>query len=53
MNSLVITNKMVQQFVSIEDVIECVENTWRWYGEKQIVMPSKITTDMSSLGVNG
>ena len=53
MKSLVISNKMVQQFVSIEDVIECVENTWRWYGEKQIVMPSKITTDMSSLGVNG
>ena len=53
MDSLVITNKMVQKTVSIEDVIECVENTWRWYGEKQIVMPSKITTDMSSLGVNG
>ena len=53
MKSLVITNKMVQQFVSIEDVIECVENTWRWFGEKQIVMPSKITTDMSSLGVSG
>lgn len=53
MNSLVITNKIVQQFVSIEDVIKCVEKTWRWFGEKQIVMPSKITTDMSSLGVNG
>lgn len=53
MDSLIITNKMVQQFISIGDVIECVENTWRWYGEKQIVMPSKITTDMSSLGVNG
>lgn len=53
MESLVITNKMVQKSVSIEDVIACVENTWRWYGEKQIVMPSKITTDMSSLGVNG
>ena len=33
MDSLVITNKMVQKTVSIEDVIECVENTWRWYGE--------------------
>ena len=53
MDSFIITNQMVQQYVSIEDVIECVENTWRWYGEKQIVMPSKITTDMSSLGVNG
>lgn len=53
MDSLIITNKMVQQFVSIEDVIECVENTWKWYGEKSIIMPSKITTDMSSVGVNG
>ena len=53
MESLVITNKMVQKSVSIEDVIASVENTWRWYGEKQPVMPSKITTDMSSLGVTG
>ncbi len=53
MDSLIITNKMVQQYVSIEDVIECVENTWKWYGEKQVIMPSKITTDMSSVGVNG
>ena len=53
MNSLIITDKMVRQAVSLEDVIENVENTWRWYGQKQIVMPSKITTDMSVLGVNG
>lgn len=53
MDSLIITNKMVQQYVSIEDVIECVENTWKWYGAKQVIMPSKITTDMSSVGVNG
>lgn len=53
MNSMVITNQMVQKYVSIEDVITCVENTWRWYGQKQIVMPSKITTDMSPHGVNG
>lgn len=53
MNSLIITNKMVQRYVTIDDVVECVENTWKWYGEKQIIMPSKITTDMSSAGVNG
>lgn len=53
MDSMIITNKMVQQYVSIEDVIECVENTWKWYGEKQVIMPAKITTDMSSAGVNG
>lgn len=53
MQSKIITNQMVQKYVSLEDVIVCVENTWRWYGEKQIIMPSKITTDMSSAGVNG
>lgn len=53
MNSMIITNKMVQKYVSLEDVIDCVEKTWKWFGEKQIVMPSKITTDMSSLGVEG
>lgn len=51
--SAIITNEKVKKYVSIEDVITCVENTWKWYSEKQIIMPSKITTDMSSAGVNG
>lgn len=49
----IITNAMVKKHVSLEDVIESVENTWKWYGEKKVVMPPKITTDMSSQGVNG
>lgn len=53
MNSKIVSSKTVQQYLTVEDVIKCVENTWRWYGEKQIIMPSKITTDMSSAGVNG
>ena len=53
MNSIIVTNQMVQKYVTIEEVIECVENSWKWYGQKQIIMPSKITTDMSSAGVNG
>ena len=53
MDSIIITNKMVQKYVSVEEAISCVENTWKWYGEKQIVMPAKITTDMSALGVSG
>ena len=51
--SLIITNKQVKAHVSLEKAIACVEDTWRWYGEGKIVMPSKITTDMSTLGVNG
>jgi ornithine cyclodeaminase/alanine dehydrogenase len=53
MDSLIITNKTVQKYVSLEDVLECLERTWKHYGEKQVIMPSKITTDMSSMGVNG
>lgn len=51
--TVIITNEMVKKYVSIDDVIEGVENTWKWYGEGNIVMPPKITTDMSSLNVNG
>lgn len=51
--SAIITNELVKKYVSIDDAIECVENTWKWYGEKTVIMPPKITTDMSSLGVNG
>lgn len=51
--TLVITNSQVQRHVTIKDAIETVESTWRWHGEGQVVMPSKITTDMSVLGVPG
>ncbi len=51
--TVLITNEMVKKYVSIEDVIESVENTWRWHGEDKVIMPPKITTDMSKAGVNG
>lgn len=51
--SAIITNELVKKHVTIEDVIECVENTWKWQGEERVIMPPKITTDMSSAGVNG
>lgn len=53
METAIITNELVKKYVAIEDVIEMVENTWRWQGEAKVVMPPKITTDMSSLNVNG
>ena len=49
----VIGETIVQENVTIEEVIEQVENTWKWYGEGKVIMPSKITLDMSSLGVHG
>ncbi len=51
--TVIITNELVKKYVSIDDVIEQVENTWKWYGEEKVIMPPKITTDMSSAGVNG
>ena len=53
METAIISNELVKKYVAIEDVIEMVENTWRWQGEAKVVMPPKITTDMSSLNVNG
>lgn len=53
MLSKIITNELVKKHVSIDDVIEQVENTWRWYGENRVIMPPKITTDMESAGVHG
>ncbi len=43
----------VQKHLTVEDVIRRVEDTWRWYGEGTVIMPSKVTLDMSPLGVKG
>ncbi|MBP3634647.1 MAG: ornithine cyclodeaminase family protein [Oscillospiraceae bacterium] len=51
--AMIIGEETVKKYLSIEDVIDCVEKTWRWYGEGSVVMPNKITTDMSELGVAG
>ena len=47
----IITEKTVRKFITIEDAIGRIEDTWRWYGEGKIVMPTKVTTDMSSVGI--
>ena len=49
--TMIIGEKTVRRYLTVEDAIECVEKTWRWYGEGKVVMPNKITTDMSELGV--
>ena len=51
--AMIIGEETVKKYLSIEDVIDCVEKTWRWYGEGNVVMPNKITTDMSELNVPG
>lgn len=52
-NAKIISEAAVRKYLSAEDVIDCVERTWRWYGEGRVVMPDKITTDMSALGIDG
>ena len=51
--ALIIGEETVRKYLSAEDVIDICEKTWRWYGEGKVVMPNKITTDMSSQGVAG
>ena len=51
--ALIISEDTVKKYLTPEDVIEIVEKTWRWYGEGKVIMPNKITTDMSELGVAG
>ncbi len=51
--ALIIGEETVRKYLSIDDVIDICEKTWRWYGEGKVVMPNKITTDMSALGVAG
>jgi len=49
----IIGEETVRKHLSIEDVMDICEKTWKWYGEGKVVMPNKITTDMSPLGVDG
>lgn len=51
--AMIIGEETVKRFLTPEDVIRVTEDTWRWYGEGKVVMPNKITTDMSVLGVPG
>ena len=49
----IISEEQVRSILTIDDVIRQVENTWRWYGEGKVIMPSKITLDMEPLNVHG
>ena len=51
--AMIIGEETVRKYLSAEDVIDICEKTWRWYGEGNVVMPNKITTDMSTLRVAG
>ena len=49
----IISKSQVVKYLSIPSVIDRVEQTYKWYSEGKIIMPSKITLDMASLNVPG
>ncbi len=51
--TLLIGEETVKKYLTIEDIIDTCEKTWKWYGEGKVIMPNKITTDMTTLGVAG
>lgn len=42
----VIGEEAVKSVLTIDEVIQCCTDTWRWYGEGNVVMPNKITTNI-------
>ncbi len=49
--SLIITQQDVIDNISLKEVVDTVDRTYRWYGEGKIIMPSKITLNMDTLGL--
>ena len=31
--SLIIGEETVKKYLTVDDIIKCIEDTWRWYGE--------------------
>ena len=46
-HAFIIGEEEVKSVLSIEDIIQCCEDTWRWYGAGDVVMPNKITTNIN------
>jgi len=42
---------MAQSLLTITEIIDWVEQTYNWYSQGKIVMPSKITTDISKFNI--
>ncbi len=51
--AIIVNEEAIRKVLTPEDALDIVEKTWRWYSEGKVIMPNKITTDMSSLGVDG
>ncbi|WP_227761982.1 ornithine cyclodeaminase family protein [Zhaonella formicivorans] len=49
--AIIMTQADVKKYVSIKDIIDIVEQTYVWYAQNEIIMPSKITLNMHELGL--
>ncbi len=44
--AVVIGEEAVKSVLTVDEAIKCCEDTWKWYGEGNVVMPNKITTNI-------
>jgi alanine dehydrogenase len=49
--SIIITQKDAKKYITVKEIIDLEVQTYKWYSEKKIVMPAKITLNMDRLGL--
>jgi alanine dehydrogenase len=47
----IIDDATVKKHLSVADIIDRVEQAYKWYGEGNIIAPAKVTTDMQLIGI--
>lgn len=48
----VIDENLIKKHISIQNIIDRVEETYKWYSEGKIIAPAKITTDLGLVGIS-
>lgn len=48
---MVLNEDLIKENLSVKEVIDRIEETYKWYAQGKIIMPSKLTLDMSGLNV--
>jgi len=49
--ALIISQKMAKDNITVKEILEIEEQTYKWYSEGEIEMPAKITLNMDRLGL--
>jgi ornithine cyclodeaminase/alanine dehydrogenase len=50
-NTLLLSQSEVSQLVTIDEVIDTVEEVFKAHGRREVVMPAKITLDLKRMGI--